>query len=299
MAAHHRVLARDPAAAFGLPDVLVGLLPGAGGTQRLPRLVGMRAALPILLDAARLADGEALDAGLASELAEPGDAVARAEAWLLGDPDPVQPWDRADWQPLPAAEVSAAIAPVRTRILSKTLGHYPAPLAILDCVEFGLPQSLEGGIRSEAAIFAELIQREEPRNMIATMFTGRTDYERLDRAAALPTFVGEAVAAARQAIRDSDTTSLAGAGFWGMGSAPPARTRTAPGYWIDSNAPWAGPARVAVARIVAALAPLAAGRTPAELRLLDYAIVNQAGYPAYLGGPFARRARAAEDQSSA
>jgi hypothetical protein len=111
--------------------------------------------------------------------------------------------------------------------------------------------------------------------------------------------VGEVVAAARQAIRDSDTTSLAGAGFWGMGSAPPARTRTAPGYWIDSNAPWAGPARVAVARIDAALAPLAAGRTPAELRLLDYAIVNQAGYPAYLGGPFARRAHAAEDQSSA
>ena len=53
LAAHHRVIADHPQATFGLPESLVGLLPGGGGTQRLPRLLGIEAALPVLLDGAR------------------------------------------------------------------------------------------------------------------------------------------------------------------------------------------------------------------------------------------------------
>ena len=245
LAAHYRVLADDPRAAMGLPESLVGLLPGAGGTQRLPRLIGVEAALPILLEGARLSGLAARDAGLVDEIVAPGAEVAAAEAWLLGDPDPVQPWDRAGWTPKTAPQVPA----VRMRILQETQGLYPAPLAILDCLEFGLPQSFDGAIRSEMAIFAHLIQRPEPRNMIQTLFLGKTDYDRAARKGELPAFVAEVVSAARAASGD-----------------------------------YADPA--VLARISAAVEPWRAANTAEALRMADYAVVKDAAYPAYLGGPF-------------
>jgi len=248
LAAHYRVLADDPRVAMGLPESLVGLLPGAGGTQRLPRLIGVEAALPILLNGARLSGAAAKAAGLASELAPSGGEVAAAEAWLLSDPLPIQPWDRPGWTaPAAAGQVAAA----RERVLQETRGRYPAPIAILDCLDFGLPQCFDGAIRSEMAIFAHLIQRPEPRNMIQTLFLGKTDYDRAARKGELPPFVAEVVAAARAAAGDFDDAAV-----------------------LD--------------RIGAAVEPWRAGAAPDDLRMADYAVVNQIGYPAYLGGPFAR-----------
>src|SRR5271155_1350479 len=99
LAAHYRVLTDDPRAAIGLPESLVGLLPGAGGTQRLPRLVGVEPAMPILLNGARLAGEAAIKVGLAHKVVKAGEDVAAAEAWLLSSPERVQPWDRPDWTP--------------------------------------------------------------------------------------------------------------------------------------------------------------------------------------------------------
>src|SRR5437763_273305 len=75
-----------PQATFGLPESLVGLLPGGGGTQRLPRLIGIEAALPVLLDGARIGGPAAIAAGLADELVGPGEEVAAAERWVLSQP---------------------------------------------------------------------------------------------------------------------------------------------------------------------------------------------------------------------
>jgi 3-hydroxyacyl-CoA dehydrogenase/enoyl-CoA hydratase/3-hydroxybutyryl-CoA epimerase len=291
LAAHHRVLADDPRAALGLPESLVGLLPGAGGTQRLPRLLGIERALPILLDGARLAGSAALEAGLVHALADPGDEVRAAEAWVLSADGAAQPWDRDDWVPTPAADAAAAIAPVRDRVLRDTQGHYPAALAILDCVEHGLPQLFDGAMRSEMAIFAHLIQREEPRNMIATLFLAKTDYERLRRKDALPTFVTAIVRATRAAAGREDAATLAAAGFSG-GNGSVARPASHKGYWIESGKGRA--AGEALARIGRALAPLGEELSDDERRLADYAVVAEAGYPAYLGGPYtyARRSTA-------
>src|SRR3546814_8987840 len=79
--------------------------------------------------------------------------------------------------------------------MAETEGYYPAPIAILDCIEFGLPQCFDGAIRSEVAIFAHLIQRPEPRNMIQTLFLGKTDYDRHARKETLPAFLAEVVEA--------------------------------------------------------------------------------------------------------
>lgn len=254
LAAHYRVLADTPRAALGLPESLVGLLPGAGGTQRLPRLVGVDAALPILLDGARLSGQAAVDAGLVDALVPPGEEIAAAEAWLLAAADARQPWDRPEWQSLRPAAISAALDPVRARVMAETAGHYPAPIAILDCIEFGLPQCFDGAIRSEMAIFAHLIQRPEPRNMIQTLFLGKTDHDRLARKAALPPFIADVVAA---------VTPLTG--------------------------DFADPA--VLARIDAAIAPWADAHSAEELRMADYAIVSTLGYSAFLGGPFTFRVR--------
>src|SRR5438477_11824019 len=132
LAAHHRVLADHPQATFGLPESLVGLLPGGGGTQRLPRLIGIEAALPVLLEGARMAGQAAVAAGLAHELVAPGEEVAAAERWVLSRPDSMPPWDRPDRNIDAVRRAAPIIAESRRKMLAETLGHYPAPSAILD-----------------------------------------------------------------------------------------------------------------------------------------------------------------------
>jgi 3-hydroxyacyl-CoA dehydrogenase / enoyl-CoA hydratase / 3-hydroxybutyryl-CoA epimerase len=304
LGAHYRVLVDDPRAALGLPESLVGLLPGAGGTQRLPRLIGVEAALPILLEGARLSGEAALKAGLVDLLVKPGEEVAAAEAWLLTAKTPIQPWDRLDWRAPSPPDVSGALSAMRKDVLAQTLGHDPAPLAILDCVEFGLAQCFDGAIRSEMAIFSHLIQRAEPRNMIRTLFLGKTEFERLKRKNAVPAFVAQVLAAVRTIVAQTgdEAEALAAAGFVNAARSriAPVRDRAAPGYWIDSAVedPRRAKALAVLDRIAEAAAPWAAGRTPAELQVADYAIVSETGYPAYLGGPFAFAASRVKERQS-
>jgi 3-hydroxyacyl-CoA dehydrogenase/enoyl-CoA hydratase/3-hydroxybutyryl-CoA epimerase len=242
---HYRVLVDDPKVGMGLPESLVGLLPGAGGTQRLPRLVGLEACLPILLVGARLSGQAALDSGLVHELVKPGEEIARAEAWLLSGADASQPWDRAGWVSPSATAIEAVVALRR----ESADPAYPAPIAIMDCLQFGLPQGFEGAIRSEMSIFAYLIQRAEARNMIQTLFLGKTDYDRLKRNNALPDFVAEVVAAVRAVLGEREDP-------------------------------------VVLAAISEAVLPWRDGQTDEALRVADYAVVKETGYPPYLGGPF-------------
>jgi 3-hydroxyacyl-CoA dehydrogenase/enoyl-CoA hydratase/3-hydroxybutyryl-CoA epimerase len=291
LASHYRVLTDDKHAAVGLPESLVGVLPGAGGTQRLPRLVGVERAMPLLLEGKRLAGQAAIDAGVAHRVVNAGEEIAAAESWLLSSPEPLQPWDQDDWVSPSPTDVSAALAPVRRGAIEASLGHYPATFAILDCVEFGLPQSFEGGIRSEMTSFSHLVLRPEPRAMIQTMFLGRVDYERLERKQQLPDLVEKTVALVRTEVENAERQkdALAAAGFGGLGPAEVQRERLRPGYWIEGEEASACDALAFLKRIHDASAPLAAGRTEEDLRVADYAAVVRAGYPAYLGGPFAFR----------
>lgn len=297
MGGHYRVLVDDPKVAMGLPESLVGLLPGAGGTQRMPRLVGVDAALPILLQGARLSGREALDAGLVHELVAAGDEVAAAERWLLDVGDAVQSWDRPDHVPAGHADIAAAIDAARGAVLAETLGHYPAPLAILDCIEQGFVQSFDAAIRTEMSIFSHLIQRPEPRNMIQTLFLGKMDYERADRKGALPDPVRTAIARLKADVEaaTADRAAIAAAGFVNrdVPSPSPVQCRTGPGYWVDLSAdPRAVTARAELVRIAGEALRLTETLSPQERRMVDYALVSQYGFPAYMGGPFAFAARA-------
>ncbi|HWY23885.1 MAG TPA: enoyl-CoA hydratase-related protein, partial [Nevskia sp.] len=94
MASHYRIAVDNPKAKFGLPEVKLGLLPGGGGTQRLPRLIGIQAALPLMLEGKELRAEQAKQQGILHELVKDGAAMLeRAKAWCQANPKPVQPWD--------------------------------------------------------------------------------------------------------------------------------------------------------------------------------------------------------------
>jgi 3-hydroxyacyl-CoA dehydrogenase/enoyl-CoA hydratase/3-hydroxybutyryl-CoA epimerase len=297
LAAHHRVMVGDPKAAFGLPESLVGLLPGAGGTQRLPRLIGIEKALPVLLEGARLPGQAAIAAGVVDQLVPLGEEVAAAERWVLSHASASQPWDRADWRPADADRAAAIIERKRVDVLADTLGHYPAPLAILDCVSQGLPQPFDDAIRTEMQIFSKLIQRREPRNMIRTLFLGRLDHDRLRKAGGIPPPIEEAVAAVSQTLQiDANedpvlAEAFARAGFRGQAIPPQAfdGVISQAAFWSEAEPMTDG--KLALRRRLAH-AYVAADKWRARLsederRAADYLLVKNFGFPAYMGGVFA------------
>jgi 3-hydroxyacyl-CoA dehydrogenase/enoyl-CoA hydratase/3-hydroxybutyryl-CoA epimerase len=297
LAAHHRVMVDDPKVILGLPESLVGLLPGAGGTQRLPRLAGIEKALPVLLEGARLSGQAAIAAGVVDQLVSAGEEVAAAERWVLSHADALQPWDRLGWRPADVDRAAAIIERKRVDVLAKTLGHYPAPLAILDCVGQGLVQPFDDAIRTEMQIFSKLIQRREPRNMIRTMFLGRLDYDRLRKAGGIPPSVEEAVAAVSQVLQidvNEDPVladAFARAGF--SRQAIPAQefdgVISQATFWSEVEPATDGKValrkRLACAHVTAEA--WRARLSEDERRAADYLLVKNSGFPAYMGGVFA------------
>jgi 3-hydroxyacyl-CoA dehydrogenase/enoyl-CoA hydratase/3-hydroxybutyryl-CoA epimerase len=296
LAAHHRVMVDDPKVAFGLPESLVGLLPGAGGTQRLPRLIGIEKALPVLLEGARLSGNAAVVAGVVDQLVPTGEEVLAAERWVLANPGASQPWDRAGWRPPDADRASAIVGSKRVEILADTLGHYPAPLAILDCVSEGLSQAFDDAIRTEMRIFSKLIQRREPRNMIRTLFLGRLDCDRLRKTGGIPAPVEQAVAAVSEALQVDEnrdvvlTNAFARAGFHG----PAAQAQAFDGliadtaYWLEMEPVTDGKRalRERLAQVYTIANKWRVQLSEGERRAADYLLVTNCGFPAYMGGVF-------------
>ncbi|RYY69740.1 MAG: 3-hydroxyacyl-CoA dehydrogenase, partial [Comamonadaceae bacterium] len=94
LACHRRIAADNPAARFGLPEATLGLMPGAGGTQRLPRLVGVAAATPLILEGKRLALDDARKLGIIDDVVPADRLLQAAKDWVLATPGATQPWDR-------------------------------------------------------------------------------------------------------------------------------------------------------------------------------------------------------------
>lgn len=187
LACHYRVLAEGSAAKVGLPEVLVGLLPGAGGTQRLSRLIGIEAALRIMLEGKPVAPAEALKLGIVNELAPASDVIARAKQWLLASPEATQPWDRKGGGTVPGGRtlldggigtLFMLAVPGATRT---SLRNYPAPAAILACVYEGLQLPIDRGLAIERRKFAQLAAGPEARNLIRTMFINKGKADKLAR----------------------------------------------------------------------------------------------------------------------
>jgi len=187
LACHHRVAGDRPKALIGLPEVTLGLLPGGGGTQRLPRLIGVRAALPLLLEGRKLNPSQALKAGLVHELVSPGQERQAARVWLLGriGQETRQPWDMPGFK-LPGGPVQSpagfeAFYAGNAMTLARTAGNYPAPHCILSCVYEGLQTDFDTGCRTEAGYFVVAALSPEAKAMVRTQFFHMNRVNALER----------------------------------------------------------------------------------------------------------------------
>jgi len=174
MICHYRVAADTAAVKFGLPEGGLGLLPGGGGTQRLPRLVGIKAALPILLQGATMTASEALKIGWINQVVAPGEAVEAARKWVLEIGDPVQPWDKPGFE-LPGGGPyvqanSEAIAVATAVSRQRYFGNYPAQGAILAALYEGVQVPFEAGMRIEMREFIKTVRTPQALAMIRTLF---------------------------------------------------------------------------------------------------------------------------------
>lgn len=169
MACHARVCERGTL--FNMPEVNLGINPGAGGTQRLPRLIGVEPALKMLLTGQAVNAAEALSLGLVDEVCDAADLIARAVS-LLGSPvAPRKTRDRLEKISDPSAN-AAVLAQARKR-LAKARPELIAPSVILEAVETGLVNSFNAGLRAEQDLFARCMDTLATRNKIHVFFATR------------------------------------------------------------------------------------------------------------------------------
>jgi 3-hydroxyacyl-CoA dehydrogenase/enoyl-CoA hydratase/3-hydroxybutyryl-CoA epimerase len=187
LACHYRVALDNPKAVLGLPEVKVGLLPGAGGTQRLPRLIGIRDALPLMLEGRHLKAAKAVEMGICHELAsDVDDMMARARRWILESGDPEAPWDKRGFK-VPGGSGGMHPGVVQTfmagnaMVAEKTQHNYPAPISIMSCVYEGTQLPMDKGLKIELQYFAKLLSGPVARNMIRTLFIDKGAADKLVR----------------------------------------------------------------------------------------------------------------------
>lgn len=197
MACHHRVAVRDKKTVFGQPEVMIGLLPGAGGTQRLPRIAPLQDALDLLLSGKQVKADKAKKLGLVHTLVEPlgpGEsgpasentqkhlekvavdiARALAKGQNVTNKRKVGLLERGMTYALTFDRVrDYFFKSVRETVLKRSGGHYPAPLAILDVVRTGMENGAAAGYHQEAVRFGELAMTGASRSLMGIFF-GQTE----------------------------------------------------------------------------------------------------------------------------
>ncbi|MSQ50169.1 MAG: hypothetical protein EXR30_07240 [Betaproteobacteria bacterium] len=161
LCAHCRMVLDDASIELGLPEVTLGLLPGAGGITKIVRLLGLQAAFPYLVEGKTLRPQEALKLGLVHGLAANRvDLYKRAREWIAANPAPKQPWDEENYR-LPGGgpaepKVSQMLSIAPALVIKKTRGLCPAPKAILSAMVEGVYVDFDTALRIESRYFARL-----------------------------------------------------------------------------------------------------------------------------------------------
>jgi 3-hydroxyacyl-CoA dehydrogenase / enoyl-CoA hydratase / 3-hydroxybutyryl-CoA epimerase len=215
LACRYRIASDHPRTVLALPEVQLGLVPGAGGTQRLPRLVGLQRALDMILSSRNVRARKAYQMGLVDELVHPAILadIAIDRARKLADKTlgaRRSPKDRgAAGVLLEDNPIGRAIVfrKARESVQEKTHGHYPAPLAALQAVQAGYEKGREAGYQAEARAFGEMAVSEESKQLVFLFFatTALKKDPGVDEPAPAPREVG--------------TLGVVGAGFMGAGIA--------------------------------------------------------------------------------
>ena len=213
LACHYRVAANDnPKLQLGLPEAKIGLLPGAGGTQRLPRLIGLMAASQYILEGKSMKADEALGLGVVNELAPTSELVEKAKAWAKANPNAKAPWDEKGFKfpggvPNQHPKATQISTMGNAMISSKTYGNYPAQTNILKCLYEGSQVPIDAGLRIETRYFIDTQQRPEAKGMIRSLFVSMQE---LSKGASRP------AAPAKYEVKKA---AVLGAGLMGAGIA--------------------------------------------------------------------------------
>lgn len=180
LACHGRVASDDPTTALGLPEVMLGLLPGAGGSQRLPRLIGIAASLDMMLTGRQIKPKRALRLGLVDDVV-PSSILMQAAIALVQRLGQNQPLPRRSHRGIAAFKhwLLEGTPPGRQLLFSqarkqthlKTLGNYPAPERIIACVQQGMRQSLDRSLELEAQAFGELAASSQSKALVNLYFS--------------------------------------------------------------------------------------------------------------------------------
>jgi 3-hydroxyacyl-CoA dehydrogenase/enoyl-CoA hydratase/3-hydroxybutyryl-CoA epimerase len=185
LACHHRVLASDTGAVLGFPEVNIGLLPGAGGTQRTPRLIGFLNAATMILQCKNQKPEKALEMGLVHELAPVAEIVERARKWVLEKGEFEQPWDKKKFRFPGGGLASPATAQTfmgGNALLAKATKHnYPAPIAAQSAIFEGCATSFDAGLKIESQYFGSLLAGPVARNMMRSLFVNKGKADKLAR----------------------------------------------------------------------------------------------------------------------
>ncbi len=175
LAAHARFAIDDAAIRFGMPEVTLGLIPGATGITKTVRQLGLLAAQPYLLEGKLFGPREAVELGWVDGLgADVAELKAQALAWIAEHPDAQQPWDRRDYR-MPGGtpdqpKVAAALSVAPAMLLRKTRGLYPATEAILETMVEGARVDYDTATRIESRKLAKVMVTQTAKNMIQAFF---------------------------------------------------------------------------------------------------------------------------------
>lgn len=217
LAAHYRIATDHPKTVLALPEVQIGLIPGAGGTQRLPRLIGIRAALDIILTGKNIRAKKALQIGLVDELVHPSilRKIALQRANELAEGTRKRERHKGGvtgflFDENPAGR-RVVLKKAREATMKKTRGNYPAPLAALDAVAAGYSGGPSHGYREESRLFGEMAMTRESRHLISIFFA--TTALKKDPGVELPE------GAPPPEIMPVEKLGILGAGFMGAGIA--------------------------------------------------------------------------------
>ncbi|GHF16766.1 3-hydroxyacyl-CoA dehydrogenase [Kordiimonas sediminis] len=183
LACHHRVCANDPKLSLGFPEVQVGLLPGAGGTQRLPRLIGIQNAAQPLMTGKNFNPMTAQGFGIVQEVVDAADVVAKAKDYVAKTSSAIAPWDKKGFK-YPGG--AGAMDPRSVQVFiggnamaqKQTQHNYPAVEAILSAVYEGSIVPFDTALRIETKYFMKLLSGPVSKNMIRTLFLNKQAVEK-------------------------------------------------------------------------------------------------------------------------
>jgi 3-hydroxyacyl-CoA dehydrogenase/enoyl-CoA hydratase/3-hydroxybutyryl-CoA epimerase len=211
LACHQRIASENPKTRLSLPEIKIGLFPGAGGTQRIARMLQPADALQFLLKGDQLNLDRAKAMKLVDAVVPAADLVKTAKEWIKAGGKAVKPWDEKGFKnpggPVYSKAGMMTFPPANAIYRRETYDNYPAARAILQVVYEGLQLDMDTALRVESRWFAKIVRSPEAAAMIRTLFVSMQD---LNKGARRP---------AKEPATNLKKIGVVGAGFMGAGIA--------------------------------------------------------------------------------